>query len=48
MQRMWKYEDKKIITFQKDGKNTFAKFDFLYEKAVATIKVGSGVKAEGV
>lgn len=41
------YKDKKIITFQKDGKNAFAKFDFLYEKAVATIKVGSGVKAEG-
>jgi choline-phosphate cytidylyltransferase len=45
------YREKKIIShFSKNAKSydTFSKIDFIYDEAVASIKVGVGVKSEGV
>lgn len=40
--------DKKIITHQnKNGEDLFTKIDFVFDKAVASIKVGDGIKSEG-
>lgn len=41
------YISRNIVTRFVEDKDTFAKIDFLYEKAVATVKVGDGVKSEG-
>lgn len=42
------YIDKTIYThFDKQGADLFTKIDFHYEKAVASVKVGNGVKSEG-
>ena len=42
------YIDKTIYThFDNDGNDLFTKIDFHYEHAVASIKVGNGVKSEG-
>lgn len=36
-----------VIHNDKFGKNDFTKIDFVYDKAVASIRVGDGVKSEG-
>lgn len=44
------YEKKTIVSAFADEKKTFdyfSKIDFVYKNAVATVKVGNGVKAEG-
>lgn len=42
------YKEKKIISKIKDKDfDLFTKIDFLYDDAVATVKVGKGVKSEG-
>jgi choline-phosphate cytidylyltransferase len=44
------YKEKKIIShFSKNRKSydTFSKIDFIYEDAVASMKVGMGIKSEG-
>lgn len=42
------YTHKSLITSMKNGdENVFSKMDFVFSKAVATIKVGKGVKSEG-
>lgn len=42
------YKDKKIISkLANSNFDVFTKIDFLYDNAVATIKVGKGVKSEG-
>lgn len=42
------YSERKIISCLNEcGEEVFAKVDFLFEHAVASIKVGNGVKAEG-
>ena len=44
------YEKKMIVSAFADEKKTFdyfSKIDFVYKNAVATVKVGNGVKAEG-
>lgn len=43
-----KYIEKKIIShLDEHGNDTFTKVSFVYEHAVASIKVGKGVKSEG-
>ncbi len=45
-----KYENIKIISKfinREELKDSFTKIDFLYDKAVASVKVGYGVKSEG-
>ena len=40
--------DKRIVTHQNDnGEDLFTKIDFVFDKAVASIKVGDGIKSEG-
>ena len=41
------YKKKSIISKYVNNKEIFTKIDFIYENAVASIKVGSGVKSEG-
>ena len=36
-----------ISHYDKDGKDMFTKIEFLFEDAVASIKVGNGIKSEG-
>lgn len=43
-----KYKEKKIVSkMLNDTFDVFTKIDFIYDNAVATIKVGKGVKSEG-
>ncbi len=43
-----KYREKRITSLvDKDGNDQFTKIDFTYEHAVASIRVGKGVKSEG-
>ena len=40
--------DKRIVTHQNEnGEDLFTKIDFVFDKAVASIKVGDGIKSEG-
>ncbi len=41
------YEEKRIVSKYVDNTEVFTKIDFFYKNAVASIKVGSGVKSEG-
>lgn len=42
------YKNYQMIThFQRDGKDSFTKMDFVYDHAVGSIKIGDGVKSEG-
>ena len=44
------YQEKHIVSRMADGRedyDLFTKIDFIYDKAVASIKVGKGVKSEG-
>ena len=44
------YREKRIVSHFADKEkryDTFSKIDFLYENAVASLKVGKGVKSEG-
>lgn len=42
------YQEKRIVSRMIDDSfDTFTKIDFLYDDAVATVKVGKGVKSEG-
>ena len=41
------YRKHDIVSRIIDGKDTFTKIDFVYDKAVASIKVGDGIKSEG-
>ena len=41
------YEKKSIVSKYVDNTEVFTKIEFLYKNAVASIKVGSGVKSEG-
>ena len=42
------YKEKRIVSkLQNDNFDIFTKIDFVYDDAVATIKVGKGVKSEG-
>ena len=42
-----RYNNKKTVAFMKDGKDHFVKIDFVFNGAVASLKVGDGVKSEG-
>jgi choline-phosphate cytidylyltransferase len=43
-----KYKDKSIVShLDEDGTDQFTKISFIYDHAVASIKVGKGVKSEG-
>ena len=41
------YKSHNIICRFVEDKDTFTKIDFVYDKAVASIKVGDGIKSEG-
>ena len=41
------YRKHDIVSRIVDGKDTFTKIDFVYDKVVASIKVGDGIKSEG-
>lgn len=41
------YKNKNITVKLKENNPIFSKIDFMYENAVASVKVGNGVKAEG-
>lgn len=42
------YKSKKIISsIDENGNDTFTKIEFLYDHAVASVKIGKGVKSEG-
>ena len=41
------YKDKSAVVFIKNGQDHFVKIDFVFDGAVASLKVGDGVKSEG-
>lgn len=41
------YKEKNIISHSEKGYETFAKIEFVYDDATASLKVGNGVKSEG-
>lgn len=41
------YKSKNFISKRDNGRTVFAKLDFIYDGAVATMRIGDGVKSEG-
>ena len=41
------YNSSQIVTQAMDNHSSFTKIDFIYDHAIASIKVGDGVKSEG-